>query len=139
MVFEYHRLEALPRLSWCAEMRAGRVSLARPRYWLGAAPGGWTDNGSEIASCLGMSARVYYYEDYLELSGLADAEFCASGTSGSGAPLALAEKQLGGAILSSGRPGGYTWVLDQRYNLPDLMAGCLYGSIERFHWMHCTP
>jgi hypothetical protein len=86
-----------------------------------ASPGGVTDNGEEIARCLGMRPQVYRRADYDELNDLTDAEFCATATSGTGAPLVLAEQQLRGAILSSGRPGGRVWGLDELYNLPDLM------------------
>jgi hypothetical protein len=88
------------------------------------APDEWTDNGSEIARCLGMKPTVYNREDYYSLTDLTDAEFCATATSGTGAPLALAQQQLEGAILSSGRPGEYAWIPDQdrRFSSPDLIG-----------------
>lgn len=87
------------------------------------APGGLSDNGKEIARYLGLNTRVYHREEYDVLDGLQDAEFCATATSGSGAPLVLAEPQLQGTILSSGRPGGYLWTPDELHNVPDLMSG----------------
>ncbi len=80
------------------------------------------DDGTGIAHRLGLQVHPARRDDFLKLPGFPEAEFCATVTMGTGAPFAVLEPALEGALLLSGFTGDTVWSVDPRNNLPDGLA-----------------
>lgn len=79
-----------------------------------------TDSGLDVGVHMGLRVTEYDLQGYMQRPGMIDAEFAASCTPPQTTNLVVADQQLPGKLLLSGRPGDAGWGVDQLYNFPDL-------------------
>jgi hypothetical protein len=76
------------------------------------------DSGKRIGERLGLHVAEYERLAYRRLLGVPEAEFCASSPGGADVVMAVAEQQLAGALLLTGRYGGSIWARQPYRFLP---------------------
>jgi hypothetical protein len=76
------------------------------------------DSGRKIAERLGLRVTEYERLAYRRLPDMPEAEFCASSPAGPDVVMAVAEQQLAGALLLTGRYGEPVWTRDAYRFLP---------------------
>ena len=93
---------ALASGAGCREAVSFRKSLA---------PGGayLDDSGAAIAACLGLEVTHYERRDFLDLTGLPDAEFYVNPYATTDKAMAVMAAQLAGALVITGRYGENLW------------------------------